>query len=745
MSEPLSQCEALNEVDSAILEVALSLAEGEARDEFITRVYRSDPEGLHEMNQFIEDSISAASYFLDARERRTEVALDLASEWTSQPGSEVMPGLETERPGTRLGNYRLIRRTGEGGGGVVYEAEQEEPIQRRVAVKVVRLGMNTESVVARFDIERQALALMDHPNIAKVFDAGSTTSGRPYFVMEFVEGEKITTFCDERHLDIGERLKLFIQVCDAIQHAHLKGVVHRDIKPSNILVSHGNGLQTPKVIDFGIAKATDPQAFEKAVETSHDQLFGTPVYMSPEQIDLTGRDVDTRSDIYSLGVLLYELLASCTPFEGYDFSSIGVSKMRDILLTARIDPPSQVVGRFDGKRLGEVAAARRIVPSQLSRQIRGDLDWIVLKAMDRDRSRRYPTANGMALDVQRYLMHQPVTATPPSKFYLLGKFVRRNRIAFVAGNLVAASILAGFVISTILYKRERSALATQTKLRAEAQAARSEEQRLRRNADARASIAQVACLLDQGRIDEAEALRKEFPLASVEPSLEAATVFRSLGDLNATHGRWDDAVQCYKLLMQANRLDDPAKVLERTDLIAIGAMLLDYREEDYMAFRQEVSEHYFEPRTVLQAEHLLKVCLIAPANIRVLNRLRFAVKIMGEPTKAPLPAWAGLSLGLYEYRWGNLDAALQASETGLTDPDIKNSCRASIRSVISMIQSKRGMQDKAREELAVANKLITDSKGQEYVQGSSIPAIWFDWLIAAILAREAAGELAPAP
>ncbi len=736
--------QALNEIDSAILEVALSLEEGEARDAFITRVFHSDPEAQDEMNQYIEDAKSAAAYFLDARERRTEVALDLASEWTSHPGSEPLPGLEMESPGTRLGNYRLIRRVGEGGGGVVYEAEQEEPIQRRVAIKVVRLGMNTESVVARFEIERQALALMDHPNIAKVFEAGSTTSGRPYFVMEYVEGERITTFCDEMRLDIGERLKLFIQVCDAIQHAHLKGVVHRDIKPSNILVSDANGQHTPKVIDFGIAKATDPQAFAKLVETSHDQLFGTPVYMSPEQIDLTGRDVDTRSDIYSLGVLLYEVLASCTPFEGYDFASCGVSKIRSILLTAKIPLPSQVLAGFDAKRLGETAAARSTAPTQLARQIRGDLDWIVLKATDRDRSRRYPTANGMALDIQRYLMHQPVTATPPSKFYLFGKFVRRNRIAFVAGNLLALSIVAGFVISTILYKRERTALAEQMKLRAEAQAARKEEQRLRLSADARTSIARVAFLLDQGRTDEAEALRKEFPLASVEPSLEAATVFRSLGDLNATHARWDDAVQCYKLLMQANRLDDPAKVLERSDLIAIGAMLLDYREADYLAFREEVVEHYWEPKNALQAEHLLKVCLIARANVPVLVRLRVAVKVMGEPKKAPLPAWAGLSLGLYEYRSGNLDAALEACEGGLTDTGIKNSCRSSIRSVISLIRSKQGMPGKAREELEAANKLITDSKGQEYVQGSSIPAIWFDWLIATILAREAGMELIPA-
>lgn len=729
--------DALNEIDGAILEAALSLEEGEVREAFLSRIYRADPGGLLEMRQFIEDSKNAAAYFLDARERRAEIALDLASEWTSQAAERPTLDLETENLGSRLGNYRLIRRIGEGGGGVVYEAEQEEPIQRRVAAKIVRLGMNTESVIARFEIERQALALMDHPNIAKVLEAGSTGSGRPYFVMEYVEGEKITTFCDERKLDIAQRLDLFIQVCNAIQHAHLKGVVHRDIKPSNVLVSDSNGTNTPKVIDFGIAKAMDPQAFTRPVETSHDQLFGTPVYMSPEQIDLTGLDVDTRSDIYSLGVLLYEMLVSVTPFAAFDFRSCGMSKVRETLLNARILTPSQTLSALGDPELAEVAAARGCGASHLIKQIRGDLDWIVMKAMERDRSKRYHTVNGLALDVQRYLSHQPVTATPPGKLYLLGKFIRRNRIAFVTGNLLALFLITGLVVSTSLYKREKTALREQTKLRAAAQLARSEEQRLRLIADARANIARVAFLLDQGRIDEAEALRTRYPLTSIEPSLEAATVFRSLGDWNATHGRWAEGAQCYKLLMQANRLDDPSKVLERSDLIAIAAMLLDYRLEDYLVFRDEVAERYCVPQTKLQAEHLLKVCLISPAPPELLGRMKEAVQVMGDPATAPLPAWAGLSRGLFEYRSGNLDGSLKACETGLADPNVKNSCRASIRSVISMIRSKQGNAADAKKELDTALALIAESEGKEFIKGSSIPAVWFDWVIAGILSREA--------
>ncbi len=731
----------MNEIDAAILEAALSLEEGGVREAFLARIYRADPAGLAEMRQYIEDSKSAAAYFLDARERRAEIALDLASELTPHSAGRPVPDLETENLGSRLGNYRLIRRIGEGGGGVVYEAEQEQPIQRRVAAKIVRLGMNTESVIARFDIERQALALMDHPNIAKVLEAGSTATGRPYFIMEYVEGERITAFCNQRKLDVAQRLGLFTQVCNAIQHAHLKGVVHRDIKPSNVLVSGSNGQNTPKVIDFGIAKAMDPQAFSRAIETSHDQLFGTPVYMSPEQIDLTGLDVDTRSDIYSLGILLYELLVSVTPFDGFDFRSCGMSKVRETLLNARVPTPSQTLAGFGAAKLAEVAAARGCGPSHLTRQIRGDLDWIVMTAMERDRSKRYHTVNGLARDVQRYLSHQPVTATPPGKFYLLGKFIRRNRITFVTGNLLALFLVTGLVVSTSLYKRERTALVEQTRLRAEAQAARKEEQRLRLNADARANIAGVASLLDQGRIDEAESLRMRYPLTSIEPSLEAATVFRSLGDWNATHGRWPEAAECYKLLMQANRLDVPAKVLHRSDLIAIAAMLLDYRREDYLAFREEVAERYCVPESKLQAEHLLKVCLIAPAGPELLDRLNGAVAAMGPPAEAPLPAWAGLALALFEYRSGNPDGALDACETGLADPDIKDSCKASIRAVMSMIRSGQKKTAEAAHHLETARILINESKGKEYVRGSSIPAIWFDWLIAGILTREAAGEL----
>ncbi|MEO5914063.1 MAG: serine/threonine-protein kinase [Luteolibacter sp.] len=730
----MKNTESSREIESAILEVALSLDEGETREEFLQRTFRSDPAGLEEMRKLVEVSRGAASFFLEARERRARMASDLVSEMTPQPAGEPFPDADLEGPGARLGRYRLIMRIGEGGGGVVYEAEQEEPIHRRVAVKIVRLGMNTESVIARFEIERQALALMDHPNIARVLDAGSTASGRPYFVMELVTGEKITTYCNRKKLGNVQRLRLFVQVCQAIQHAHQKGIIHRDIKPSNVLVSEQDGIDVPKVIDFGIAKAINPQTFDHAVLTSHDQLFGTPAYMSPEQIDLAGLDVDTRSDIYSLGVLLYELLTSHTPFDREELASYGISKIRHTLLNTEAPRPSITLGKVEKSTLHEVAEERKAGPAQLINSIRGDLDWIVMKAMEKDRARRYQTVNGLALDVLGFLAHQPVTARPPGSLYLLGKFIRRNRLAVSAGVSLTVLLMAGLVISTMLYRRERQA-------RREAQVSRSEENRLHLNADARANVARVAFLLDQGRIDEADALRQKYPLSSIEPSLEAAVVFRSLGDWNATHGRWDQAIQCFRLLMQANRLDDPSRILQGSDLIAIGAALSHYQERDYLEFRSEVKDYYLVPRNSLQAEHLLKASLLSPADADFLQRLQNSVEVMGPPLRAPLPSWAGLALGLYEYRCGRNESVLEACTTGLADRGIKNSCRASILCLSSMAYSRQGLGSKAKSALDDARKLIEESAGNDSVGGSSIPAYWFDWLIAGLLSREAGQEM----
>jgi serine/threonine protein kinase/tetratricopeptide (TPR) repeat protein len=352
----------------------------------------------------------------------------------------------TEGPGQSIGPYKLMEQIGEGGMGVVYVAEQHQPVRRKVALKIIKPGMDTRQVVARFEAERQALAMMDHPNIARVFDGGATDSGRPYFVMELVRGIPITEYCDRERLTIPERLELFVLVCRAVQHAHQKGIIHRDLKPSNILVTVIDGAAVPKVIDFGVAKATGVALTERTVYTAFQQFIGTPLYMSPEQADLAGVDVDTRSDIYSLGVLLYELLTGTTPFDQETFRTAAFDEMRRILREQEPPRPSTRLSTL-GAAATTVSANRKADARQLDRTIRGELDWVVMKALEKDRRRRYETAGDFASDVMRYLTDQPVQACPPSNVYRLGKFARRNRVVLTAAFLAAVSLIGGAAAS----------------------------------------------------------------------------------------------------------------------------------------------------------------------------------------------------------------------------------------------------------------------------------------------------------
>ena len=353
-----------------------------------------------------------------------------------------------ETIGQKIGRYKILEKIGEGGCGVVYVAEQTEPVQRRVALKVIKLGMDTKAVVARFEAERQALAMMDHPNIAKVLDAGTTETGRPYFIMELVRGIRITDYCDQNNLSTRERLDLFIKICQAIQHAHQKGIIHRDVKPSNILVTLHDGVPVPKVIDFGIAKATEGRLTDMTVYTQLHQFIGTPAYMSPEQAEMSGLDIDTRSDIYSLGVLLYELLTGRTPFDAQELMSLGIDAMRKTIREKEPVRPSTKLATLKGEELTTTAKRRSIESSRLANLLRGDLDWIVMKCLEKDRTRRYETANGLAFDLKRHLNNETVLARPPSSAYRFQRLVRRNKLTFAAIGGVTCVLILGILATT---------------------------------------------------------------------------------------------------------------------------------------------------------------------------------------------------------------------------------------------------------------------------------------------------------
>ena len=389
-----------------------------------------------------------------------------------------------EQPGARIGHYKLLEKIGEGGCGVVYVAEQEEPVRRRVALKVIKPGMDTRQVVARFEAERQALAMMDHPNIAKVFDAGTTENGRPYFVMELVRGIRITDYCDQNHLDTEQRLELFIQVCNAVQHAHQKGIIHRDLKPSNILVTLHDGVPVPKVIDFGVAKATEGRLTDLTVYTQLHQFIGTPAYMSPEQAEMSGLDIDTRSDIYSLGVLLYELLTGNTPFDAKELLKRGLDEIRRTIREVEPPRPSTRLSTLANGDVTDVARQRHTEATKLINLLRGDLDWVVMKCLEKDRTRRYETANGLAMDLKRFLHNEPVVARPPSAMYRLEKLVRRNKLAFAAGAIVFLALIVGLGTTTWALFREQAARREADLRRQESEKARADEKQQRLRAEA---------------------------------------------------------------------------------------------------------------------------------------------------------------------------------------------------------------------------------------------------------------------
>jgi hypothetical protein len=657
-----------------------------------------------------------------------------------------------EKAGSCIGRYRIVEKVGEGGCGVVYMAEQTHPVRRRVALKVIKLGMDTKSVITRFEAERQALAMMDHPNIARVLDAGATKAGRPYFVMELVSGLRITDYCDEHQLDTPQRLELFIQVCQAIQHAHQKGVIHRDIKPSNILVSLQDGIPVPKVIDFGIAKATETLLTDKTLLTAYWQILGTPAYMSPEQAEMTGLDMDTRSDIYSLGALLYELLTGKTPFDAEELLQSGIDEMRRTLRETDPPRPSRKLASLSSDELARTARHHHTDPHRLATKVSGDLDWVVMKALEKDRARRYETANGLALDVQRHLDNQPVLARPPTAFYQFQKLVRRNKAVFAAAAAVAITLLIGFAVSSRLYllerkARERAVVAEQrqAELRKEAEEGRAGEALLREQAETREKITQAVVALRYGNHAAADLLAKD--LKVTRATLEGAEVFRALGEWHAFAGRWKEATARFSSLLLVNQLewkDQPS-----LDYVRASAAWLETGDlAGYENFRRSMLARFASSREPITAERTIKCSLIIPADeamMRDLAPLAAASLRSSEGVNEDLATydqatrltWRMLSIALMEYRMGHYETSAMWSRRCIAYREKLPTRVALGRTLLGMALYQLHHTDEARAELEAARQIV-DTKFQEVrTYGWDGDYHWFDWVIARIHLREA--------
>jgi len=610
---------------------------------------------------------------------------------------------------TSIGAYYIKDILGEGSCSIVYEAERRMPIKQRVALKVIKAGMDSKAIISRFETEKQTLAMMEHPNIAHVIDAGETDTGRPFFVMEYIRGEIITDYSKVNDLTVEERLRLMISVCSAVQHAHNKGVIHRDLKPSNILVTVIDGVAIPKVIDFGIAKATEGESYKG--DTVQGQWVGTPAYMSPEQFDRRSRDVDTRSDIYSLGMILYELITDEAAFDNKELMKQGLQKVRERMLHETPLSPDK-----------RCAATHR--------RIRKELNLIILKAIHKNRDERYETVSEFSADISAFLANQPIKAHPQTNWYYLSKMVSRNRMISIAGAITVSTVVIGFSISTYLFFKVHIA--------------EREEQVLRRESEEREHITRAAILIMQGKMVEADKEIAQMGGVLAHPSLEATNVFRSLGTWNAMNGDLEASAECWLAMSRVNRFDENDMSYTATeDLLPVSPLLVTIKDfQRYDEFRSFLIAKLGQTKNPVAAEHVLKMCLLRPTSPELQKALipvmEIAKQYTGNLHEVPIDrmeAWRCIVVGLWYYRNGDYQTAVDYTSKALQQEHPEDTRPTMAKLVRAMAYIKLGNRQKANQDLTDAGDLISN----RFMTPLDLRTggYWHDWLNNKILQQEA--------